>query len=148
MVDYKRACGFELPTLPRKGNYMHVRVGHCKSGRCGPVDTNECGRRPERRDKRVRPEAVAGSSCFGCAQTLDRNTSRYYRFRGVSHPLCFECEERLYEIALDLDVKISRATRVFRKAKHIYLRTGTWPHAKALKTKGRKPRRRSRRSKT
>jgi hypothetical protein len=110
------------------------------------VSANESDRRVARRDKRILIETVTESSCFGCGHVLGRKALRWYRFKGRSHPLCFECEERLYEIALGLDVKMSRARRVFRKAKHIYLRTGAWPRPKALVT--RKPRRRRRRSKT
>src|ERR1043166_4134219 len=95
-----------------------VEWGIANRGRRGPVSANESGLRVARRDKRILIETVTESSCFGCGHVLERKPLRWYRFKGRSHPLCFECEERLYEIALDLDVKISRARRVFRKAKH------------------------------
>src|SRR5947209_3679767 len=126
---------------------LTIECGVANQGRRGPVNANEYRRKAARRDKRILIETAIESGCFGCGHIIEGKKLRSYRFRGGSHALCIECETRLYGILLDLQVKMRKATRLFCQARDIYRRSGAWPHSRALKTKGRKPRRRPRRPK-
>src|ERR1043165_2138920 len=88
-----------------KGIMRTVEWSIANRGRRGPVSANESGRRVARRDKRILLETATEFGCFGCGCILERKPLRSFRFRRESHALCIECERRLYEIILELEVR-------------------------------------------